>query len=372
MIGRAPRPTVAVFQTEVFGTWGGIQTFNRHLLEALIELAETRGWAVRVFSLRDRGRVDLSCSVRLWGAGGRRVRFAAACLLNGFLADAVVIGHVNLAPLALVARTIRPRLRYAVIAHGFEIWTLQGGLRRAGLRASSLVAAVSHDTRARLVALGVEEQRVVLLPNTVDAARFTIGARPRALAARLGLADEPVLLTVGRLTLYDRAKGVDCVLTALPAIVRRIGNIRYVVVGDGDNRPRLEAYAASLGVADRVTFVGTVAADELPDYYRLCDVFVMPSKKEGFGIVFLEALACGRPVIAADFGGARDPLLGGELGRLVPPDDPDRLADAVVDVLADRSRPREDAEVLRQRMLDHFGYKTFRGRVAELMDRMLG
>ena len=72
------------------------------------------------------------------------------------------------------------------------------------------------------------------------------------------------------------------------------------------------------------------------------------------------------------FGGVRDPLLGGELGRLVPPDDPDRLAEAVADVLADRSRLREDAEVLRQRMLDHFGYKTFRGRVAKLMDRMLG
>src|SRR5207253_5289087 len=133
----------------------------------------------------------------------------------------------------------------------------------------------------------------------------------------------------------ERGKGHDHVIEALPQVLAACPNAVYVVVGDGDDRSRLQRLAQATGVADRVVFAGAVDDSELPDYYRLADVFVMPSVQEGFGIVFLEAAASGLKIVAGDRDGSADPLADGRLGRLVHPADRAQLVEAITEALND-------------------------------------
>lgn len=207
-------------------------------------------------------------------------------------------------------------------------------LRRLLLRGPDLFAPVSQYTADLLRERGVPSSRLRIVPNGTDPERFRpLDAGP--LRERLGLTDNTVMLTVGRLV---ARKGIDTTLRALPDILDAVPDLAYLVAGTGPDRDRLEHIAETLGVRDRVHFVGHVPFDELPSYYNVADLFVMPSREEppdveGFGIVFLEAGACGVPVIGARSGGIPDAIRDGETGLLVPPVAPTALADAATRIL---------------------------------------
>ena len=154
-------------------------------------------------------------------------------------------------------------------------------------------------------------------------------------------------MSVSRLASSERYKGNDRVIRALPSVLTRYPDALYLVVGDGDDRPRLEALAAELGVTEKVRFVGLVSSEELPDYFRVADVFVMPSTGEGFGIVFLEAMACGIPVIGGNKDGSLDALADGVLGFAVDPENDEELVSAICSALRN-ARP----EASRSRRFD--------------------
>jgi len=237
--------------------------------------------------------------------------------------------------------------RVVCAAHGRELlfnpasaWPGLGAaydrLRRGLLRRVDAFLPVSHYTAGLLHERGVPPDRTHVVPNGTNPERF----RPRddtALRQRLGLSDGPLVLTVGRLV---RRKGVDTVLRALPAIAEACPDVTYLIAGTGPDRTRLERLADRLGIQDRVHFVGQVDHDRLSLYYSAADLFVMPAREdppdvEGFGLVFLEANACGTPVIGARTGGIPDAVQDGETGLLVPPSAPDRLAEAALQVLTD-------------------------------------
>jgi phosphatidylinositol alpha-1,6-mannosyltransferase len=197
------------------------------------------------------------------------------------------------------------------------------------VESAELVTSVSRHTRRRLLEwVGIDPARVKVLPNTVDP-RYSPGPKPDHLLERHAAKAKKILLTVSRLAASERYKGHDRVIRTLPTIMAEHRDVIYLIVGDGDDRVRLEALAAECGVAERVRFVGPVPPDELPDYYRLADVFVMPSTGEGFGIAFLEARASGVQVIAGGLDGSRDALCDGTLGVLVDPDNRDELTAAI-------------------------------------------
>jgi glycosyltransferase involved in cell wall biosynthesis len=200
---------------------------------------------------------------------------------------------------------------------------------------------------------------VRVLPNTVAA---TLAPRtPRSdLIARHGLAGRRVILTVGRLSASERYKGHDRLIAALPSIVAKLPDTAYLIVGSGDDQPRLERLARDEGVADRVVFAGQVPEAELADYFSLAHVFAMPSTGEGFGIVFLEAAACGLPVIGGSHDGSVDALAEGRIGRLVNPHSRAEIEAAVVDALEGRHLPIA-ADVRR------FSFSHFASNVDELV-----
>jgi glycosyltransferase involved in cell wall biosynthesis len=220
------------------------------------------------------------------------------------------------------------------------------------------VYPVSRYTAERMTAWGVERTRIRVLPASVDGETF----RAPAASGREGT----VLLTVARLSGSEQAKGIDRVLAALPAVRARFPSVRYRIGGTGDDMPRLRALAERLGVEDAVDFLGDVPADGLPGCLSSADVFVMPSRNEGFGIVLIEALACGVPVIACGLEGSRDALKEGRLGRLVDPTVAGELEGAIIATLAGAgTRGGDDGPRLRAAVLAAFGVDRCRQLVRE-------
>jgi phosphatidylinositol alpha-1,6-mannosyltransferase len=247
---------------------------------------------------------------------------------------AVFCGHLNLAPLAaVVARLLDAPLW--VQLHGQEAWEPTRAQVWAAKRAA-LVTAVSRYTRRRFIqSVVIEPDRIRVLPNTVDG-KFTPGPPPSHLIERHRLQGRRVLLTVGRLSADERGKGHDKIISALPDLITDHPDLIYVVVGDGDDRPRLEAVARQNAVNDHVLFAGAVAPEELADYYRLATVFVMPSVQEGFGIAFLEAAASGIMPIGGNGDGSVDALADGVIGMTVDPTSQTQLVAAIRTALAGR------------------------------------
>jgi glycosyltransferase involved in cell wall biosynthesis len=194
------------------------------------------------------------------------------------------------------------------------------------------------------------------VPCIVDGNIFAIGPKPQDLLAQYNLVDAKILLTVARLRSTDIYKGVDVTIKALPQIAKTFPNVKYLVIGRGDDQSRLTKLAADLGVAGRVIFAGFVPTENLAAHYRLADAYVMPSQ-EGFGIVYLEALACGIPVLAGDADGSADPLQDGKLGWRVPHRDNDAVATACIEMLKGEDR-RCDRNWLTEQTLAAFSFQS--------------
>jgi glycosyltransferase involved in cell wall biosynthesis len=304
----------------------------------------------------------------LWGAGKWSSRLQTPCLVAGALAacardrpDHVISTHVNFGPAARWARKLLG-IPYTLIAHGVDIDPELSAGRRAALRGAQRILAVSSWTRERVAKLGIDARRIDILPNTVDEARFSVAPRPERLVQRYALEPgEKVVLTVARLDGAERYKGYDRILRALPLVRAACGAVRFIVAGKGSDRARLEDMAGELGVERTVTFAGFVPDEELADHYRLADVFAMPSTGEGFGIVFLEAMACGTPVLAGNLDGSVDALDGGRLGKLVDPMAIDAIGGGIIALLRREGPARWfERSALHDAVIERFGRAAFR------------
>lgn len=371
-------PRIHLWCPSVRASEGGIESYSCSLARALTDVVGASNLTVLV-------RNDTAAEVRavlgaeiasassaslprsLWSAG-----FAGFVILRALRErpDLIITTHLNFSPFASVAKK-RAKIPYWVALHGYESWKIQRQSQERAVVAADLLLPVSSFTRDRVMHnYAVPAERMHLLPDTFEPDRFTIGPKPPRLLSRHGLGEnDAVILTVGRLSAAEGYKGHDRLIQALPRIRAQVANAKYLIVGDGDDRPRLETIAREQKVADAVIFAGRVQHEDLPDYYRLCDLYAMPSTGEGFGIVFLEALGAGKAVLAGNGDGAVDALNGGELGVLVDPNDEAALAETVTALLM-RTHPHplvNHPELLRQRAIERFGPERFQQAVAHLL-----
>ena len=303
-----------------------------------------------------------------------RTAVFSACIIVRALferPDLIVITHLNFSPVARLLKWLFG-IPYWVSLHGIEAWDLEHPGRRRALAGADLLLPVSEFTRDRVrTEQGISGERFFVLHDTVDEEKFTIGARPEWLAQRLGFSEEDaIILTVGRLARAEAYKGQDRIIRALPVIRQRVPRVKYLIVGDGDDRPRLEALTASLGVTDAVVFAGRIPEAEIVEHFRLCDLFAMPSTGEGFGITYLEAMACGKPTLGGNKDAAVDALCGGELGALVDPHSERELAETISAILQKTfAHPLMfHPGLLRRRAIEHFGLQVFNSAVAGRFD----
>lgn len=236
------------------------------------------------------------------------------------------------------------------------------------LRQAAFVIANCHNTgRILREDWGLPAEQVRVLYPGVDTNHFTPTGRNPKIRARLGWGDRPVVLTASRL---QQRKGQDMLIRALLEVRRTIPAVLYAIVGDGEQRPALEKMVEELGLGGHVRFLGEVDDAELTRCYQQCDLFVLPNRQvgtdiEGFGMVLLEAQACGKPVIAGRSGGTSETMRVGETGLVVPCEGPDELAKAVAELLADAPRRARMGAAARRRVVEHFDWTVLSERAAE-------
>jgi phosphatidyl-myo-inositol dimannoside synthase len=342
--------------TDGFGARGGIARYNSDFLGAA---AQALAGQNLVILPRRAGPAEGSIPAGMVQAEPRqsRIAYGIASLreTRRRRPGLIFCGHVYHAPLAAaLARAADARL--IVQLHGIEIWGAVPRRCTAALERADLILAVSRDTRRRaLQLLRLSPERVVVINNTVRP-EFVPGDRMAA-RARFSLGDEAVILTVGRLDRAEGYKGHDRILPLVGELARRGMPATYLIAGEGDDRARLENLARDAGAAERIRFLGHVPDSQLPDLYRAADLFAMPSSGEGFGIAFIEAMACGPPAIGLAEGGARDALGDGALGACVSPAG---FAAEFLRLVSERSHGgKELAKSVQQR----FGQSVFAARV---------
>jgi 4-amino-4-deoxy-L-arabinose transferase-like glycosyltransferase/glycosyltransferase involved in cell wall biosynthesis len=294
-----------------------------------------------------------------------KARFAWAAVGAAQRCDVIVCTHVAVASVALALRWLLG-IPYIVVGHGTDVWKPLGVVRRAGLRGAAAVVAVSRFTADALAAYQrIPRRRLRIVYPAVRPALLGRG-RPRTEPPGAQL----TLLTVARLSRASRHKSCDTVLRALPALAARGIPLRYVIVGDGDDRARLETLARSLGVGQLVTFRGQVSVAELADEYRRCDVFVMPSvaelrgtcwSGEGLGLAYLEAAAFGCAIVGGLDGGAPEAVDDGVTGMTVDGRDVDAVSAALIRLAAQPALRARMGEAGAERVRSRFSFPRFRG-----------
>jgi glycosyltransferase involved in cell wall biosynthesis len=367
---------------EIFGFKGGIQVYSAVFIETLQRLYPS--WQYEVFLKHDTRAVSVEQStsnLKFHGVGDyplslRTIAYAAQAIGCGVQQrpDLVISTHLNFTDAAYWLKRLTG-IPYWTVAHGIEAWGIQNPSLTRALQNADRILSVSHYTRDRLLAeQNLDPTKVSLLPNTFDASHFYLQSKPQYLLDRYNLnAYQKIILTVARLESSERYKGYDQILLALPKIRQQIPNVHYLIVGKGPDRGRVEQLIQELKLQDGVTLAGFIPDEELCDHYNLCDVFAMPSKAEGFGIVYLEALACGKPTVGGNQAGSVDALGNGELGVLVDPDDVIEIATTLTQILQGQYPNPQfyQPEFLRQAVIDKFGIEHFEQTLASHLEHYL-
>jgi phosphatidyl-myo-inositol dimannoside synthase len=258
------------------------------------------------------------------------------------------------------------KIRFNVWVYGGEIVKYRNKkiifkILQCVLTEADMIIANSEFTREVYVLQGFPKEKIVKITPAVDTEVFKPGLDIHALQSRYTLGAKKVILTVARLS---QRKGHDTVMRALARIKDAFPDLVYLIVGTGPDEKRLRIFAEEQGVADRVIFCGVVRDEDLPLYYNSCDIHVMPNRQvegadtlEGFGLSFIEAGACARPVIGGRSGGSGEAVLDQKTGFLIEPLDFEALADRIAYLLSDKQTAQKMGEEGRARAIEHFQWK---------------
>jgi len=372
---RQPGRIIGLFP-ELLGV-GGIQEAGRLTAAALSDIAARRGWSTDFLSLNDPpGQHSLDYAgqtIRLRGFGRAKFSFIRRSIRSArspekSIPTVILAAHPYLAVIARFMKRFSPRAKTIAFTHGVEVWNPLPRLRRRALQQADLVLAPSGDTLRKLIDVqGLTPGRTLRLPWPLSPGFLQIAGN----AARLPVppnfpAKRPVILTVGRWSSSERYKGADDLIRAMPRLRETVPDVQLVAVGGGDDLPRLQGIAGDLGVAGGVHFLQNLSREEVAACYAHADVFALPSSGEGFGLVFLEAMAFSKAVVGAAAGGATDLIEDGVNGLLVPPHDRDSLAAALARLLHDEAlrveMGRRGAAIVRER----YRFDSFEAQLEEI------
>ncbi len=379
------KPTnIHLWIPELFCSKGGIQVFSGFLLQAVRTLYPHANLSVVLKN--DSANIvnqnsDYLADIRTYCSGSIkspfRTIFFAMQLIGLAIAqkpNIIITTHINFAPIALILKKLIGT-KYIAIAHGVESWNIQNLLLKKSLQNADLILAVSNFTRDRLcLEQNISPDKVRVLHNTFNEKNWKIDPKPEYLLRKYGLrTDNKIILTVSRLVASEQYKGYDRLLEAMPVIRQTIPEAHYIIVGQGSDRDRIEQIIEQNNLNDCVTLAGFISDRDLCDFYNLCDLFAMPSKREGFGIVYLEALACGKPVLGGNMDGAVDALCHGKFGVLTNPDDSNEIAETIIQILLGNHKNEliYQPDMLRQKAVITFGLANFQQIVSDYLSIFL-
>lgn len=306
------------------------------------------------------------------GYSRQKISFVLSSLSKSYKSNVVILSHINLLPVGFCIKLISPKTKLLLFAHGIEVWGPLSAIKKIMLHKCDRILAVSSFTKAKLEKeLSISPEKILVLNNCLDPFLLPSANKKKnkSLLAQLKLDDEAViLLTVTRLSSQEMYKGYDKVLHAVKELLPRYPNLTYILAGKADEaeKKRVNSIIRSLGISRQVRCTGFIPEDELINYFNTADIFIMPSGGEGFGIIFIEAMFYGLPVIAGNKDGSADALLQGRLGMLIDPGNQSAINNALEKMLVNRLLFSPDKELLMQ----HFSFEVYKHNLKKIFSSL--
>lgn len=359
------KPNILFTYLTTFKESGGIQKVNKIMLKAMPLSGKN---VVEAYGVYDKA-VDTNYfpAYAYKSFNGNKAAYFFHILFNSLKWKQVIVGHINLATVIRILKYINPKIKISLIVHGIEVWDKQTKSKKWILENANQIISVSHFTKNSLIKVNkVDENKIEVLPNCLDPffeksfnSLFNINSG-FYLKDRYKISpNTKIVLTVSRIKSTEKYKGYDKVLEALSLIKQKNTiDFIYLLCGSYDEKEyaRVKEIICNLNLEKNVLVPGFIADSELINHYKLADVFIMPSKKEGFGIVFIEAASCGVNVIAGNKDGSVEAMLDGELGQLVDPDSVNEIYDAL---LLNLLKPTEKNSAVAKNAIAHYNFEAY-------------
>ncbi len=366
---------VILFSLQTFSTTGGIQKMTRTLAHACYNIAQRNNGDCKLWSLYDDDpelMIQYLLAKNFKGFKHNRLLFLYKSITTAFDHDVVILTHINLTVIGLLIKFINPKCKIWLITHGVEVWRPLSFFKKYLLTHCDKVLCVSNYTKQEIVRWhNINPALCYVLNNAIDPFLKlpTTFIKPRDLLNKYQLStDTPILFTLTRLASTEQYKGYEQVIKVIKNLKNTFPGIKYMLAGQSDpaEEIRIKELIAIHQVEKQVILTGFIEEAKLADYFLLADLFVLPSKKEGFGLVFIEALACGLPVICGNADGSVDAIRSGELGKAINVDNPVELEKAITECLT-IPLTENKRHYLQTQCLLHFNERDY----ADILEKLL-
>jgi phosphatidylinositol alpha-1,6-mannosyltransferase len=362
---------------QIFSATGGIEKVNRIAGKALYEIdVESGKSGFKLYSMYDSDEDNIAnkyfCNTAFKGFNKKRVKFFYKSVRTGVKSDLVILSHINLLLVGFFIKIFSPKTKLILIAHGIEVWKTFPTWKKYVIKKCDLILPVSNFTKDTMIRMNTfPKEQFEVLNNCLDP--FLPAPlkeeKSKSLLEQYSLKKEHIILmTLTRLSAKEKYKGHDKVLYALGSLINKNNNIRYLLVGKYDEaeKNRLDKLVDELGLNEFVIFSGFILDEQIAAHYNLADIYIMPSKKEGFGIVFIEALYYGKPVIAGNKDGSVDALCNGKFGLLIDPDNQQEIIGAVQKMIDNKEQYLPDHDLLMQK----FSYTSYKNNLKAIINSL--
>lgn len=369
-------PVKVLFLTlKTFSLTGGIEKVCRSVNRVLYDLSEEEIVQSTVYSMYDKNTDRDSrylSKEQFKGFGGKRESFVVQSFLSGLKADVIILSHIHLINIVYFIKKIHPHKKIYLLAHGIEIWKKLSDAKLKMLNQLNKIICVSEFTAQKIMDMHhIPTDRIEILNNCLDPFYHLSNQfeKPQNLLDRYQLNREHLILfSLSRLSSSEKYKGYDHTIELLPKLLESYPNLVYLLAGKWDTaeKNRLDDLITKNNLQNYIKMIGFIDEAELTEHFLLSDLFILPSKKEGFGIVFIEAMASGLRVIAGNKDGSVDALRGGALGVLVDPDDQQEILTSICSLLR-HVQTQQEKKSLRKKCIQAFGYQQYLQSMRDLL-----
>jgi phosphatidylinositol alpha-1,6-mannosyltransferase len=357
-----------------FSATGGIEKVCRIMGKALYEESIENDGLLQVCSMYDRQRDAYNNpyfpAENFRGFGIKKIRFIKEMVQAGFTYNTIVLSHINLLPVGWLIKKLAPDTEIVLLAHGIEIWYPVSKRKKRMLHKCDTILAVSNYTRNTIIHThGLEAEKIKVLNNCLDPflPLPSVFAKSEILLNKYGFKEtDIILMSLTRLASKERYKGYDKVIEAIADLKAKYPHIRYLIAGRYDSREKafIDNLLVQRRISNMVVITGFIPDEELEAHFAMSDMYVMPSRKEGFGLVFIEAMYYGLPVIAGNIDGSVDALLNGQIGQLVDPDNVQEIATAITNVIDHSTTSSPSPDVLKA----NFSYEVYKRKLKDVLN----
>ncbi|WP_131535911.1 glycosyltransferase family 4 protein [Pedobacter nototheniae] len=366
-------PKILFLTLNTFSLTGGIEQVCKTFAKTLSDIkAEEKIKSFSILSMYD-DEADLKYieANSFKGYKGKQISFGLAAVKQGLNANTLILSHIHLLVFARILKKLNPKIRIILLAHGIEIWNNLSTWKKDLLNKIEIWSVSNYTANQLINKINISPKNIHVLNNSLDPFfdQPKEKVKPQLLLKKYNINEtQKVILTVCRLSFSEQYKGYDLVIQSLKDLIKAYPNLLYIMVGKADiaEQDRIDSLIKLCKLEKNVICTGFISDDDLISHYQLADIFIMPSKSEGFGLVYLEAAAYGCSVIAGNKDGSTDALLNGKIGQMVDPENTDAIYQAMLYSL---SNPLTLQQIKAQQLLtqQHFSYQKYKKNIVKLL-----